>query len=92
MKARGISDFISKISSRKSGRIIVFTGARQTGKTTLARHLFKDYEYISIEDPVTVGSYLKLTATQWQSMYPRAILDEVQKEPVLIERDRKSVV
>ena len=85
MKARGISDFISKISSRKSGRIIVFTGARQTGKTTLARHLFKDYEYISIEDPVTVGSYLKLTATQWQSMYPRAILDEVQKEPVLIE-------
>lgn len=28
---------------------------------------------------------MKLTAAQWQKMYPQAILDEVQKEPVLIE-------
>lgn len=85
MKARHLAHYISNIAATKSGRIIVFTGARQTGKTTLARHLFKDYEYISIEDPVTVGPYLKLTAAQWNRLYPRAILDEVQKEPVLIE-------
>ncbi|MCZ2417759.1 MAG: AAA family ATPase [Burkholderiales bacterium] len=85
MKARHLSTYISNRASGKSGRILVFTGARQTGKTTLARHLFPDYEYITIEDPVTVGAFLKLTAAQWQSMYPQAILDEVQKEPVLIE-------
>ena len=85
MKARHLSSYISNIAAGKTGRIIVFTGARQTGKTTLARHLFPDYEYITIEDPVTVGAFLKLTAAQWQKMYPQAILDEVQKEPVLIE-------
>ena len=88
MKARHLSTYISNRASGKSGRILVFTGARQTGKTTLARHLFPDYEYITIEDPVTVGAFLKLTAAQWQSMYPQAILDEVQKEPVLIESSK----
>ena len=63
----------------------MFTGARQTGKTTLARALFPEYAFLSIEDPVLRGSYARLTAAQWRSLYPTAILDEVQKEPSLIE-------
>ncbi len=66
-------------------RIIVLTGARQTGKTTLARHCFPSYTYLSIEDPVLRMQYKNLTAAQWKTFYPEAILDEVQKEPVLIE-------
>jgi len=31
------------------------------------------------------GTYAALTAGQWRSLYPKAILDEVQKEPLLIE-------
>jgi hypothetical protein len=31
------------------------------------------------------GSYARLTALQWKELYPNAILDEVQKEPRLIE-------
>ena len=65
----------------KTGRIIVFTGARQTGKTTLARHMFPGYQYISIEDPVTRIEYSRMTAAEWRDLYPNAILDEVQKEP-----------
>ncbi len=64
---------------------MVFTGARQTGKTTLTRELFSDYNYLSIEDPVMRKSYASLTAPQWESMYPKAILDEIQKEPILVE-------
>jgi uncharacterized protein len=30
--------------------IITLTGPRQSGKTTLIRHLFKDYEYINLEN------------------------------------------
>ena len=30
--------------------VIVLTGPRQTGKTTLARHLFGDYSYTNLED------------------------------------------
>ena len=85
MKSRKISEYISFTNQSKLGRIIVLTGARQTGKTTLARHLFPDYEYLSIEDPVMRGQYARLTASQWRTLYPVAILDEVQKEPVLIE-------
>lgn len=85
MKNRKISDLIIQKSNSKNGRIIVLTGARQTGKTTLVRKLFPDYEYISIEDPVMRGQYAQLTAEQWKTLYPNAILDEVQKEPILIE-------
>ena len=31
------------------------------------------------------SSYLQLSATQWRAMYPKAVLDEVQKAPDLIE-------
>ena len=85
MKNRKIADILLKRSMSKTGRIIVLTGARQTGKTTLVRKLFNDYEYISLEDPVLRGSYSGLTAEQWESLYPEAILDEVQKEPSLVE-------
>lgn len=85
MKNRKIADLIVQRNRWKTGRIIVLTGARQTGKTTLIRQLFPDYKYLSIEDPVMRGQYLRLTASQWKSLYPTAILDEVQKEPALIE-------
>jgi hypothetical protein len=67
------------------GRIIILTGARQTGKTTLARNAFPGYAFLSIEDPILRQSYAGLSAAQWRDLYPRAILDEVQKQPVLIE-------
>jgi uncharacterized protein len=85
MKNRKIGDSIVLRNNWKTGRIIVLTGARQTGKTTLIRHLYPDYEYLSIEDPVLRGNYARLSAAQWKSLYPNAILDEVQKEPALIE-------
>jgi predicted AAA+ superfamily ATPase len=85
MKRRIVSDYIQEKRSGKFGRILVLTGARQTGKTTLAGHCFPDYAYLSIEDPVKRKDYRLLTADQWKTLYPRAILDEVQKEPVLIE-------
>jgi uncharacterized protein len=85
MKNRKVADVIVQRNNWKTGRIMVLTGARQTGKTTLIRHLFPDYEYLSIEDPVLRGSYVQLSASQWKTLYPKAILDEVQKEPALVE-------
>ncbi len=84
-KARQIFSEIEKIKDRKSGRIIVLTGARQVGKTYLVKKLLPDYRYISIEDPVLRSSYTALSADQWHSLYPKAALDEVQKEPQVIE-------
>lgn len=85
MKNRQLKNLVLQKSESKTGRIIVFTGARQTGKTTLAKKVFPDFEFISVEDPVLRSRYTQLSAQQWRNLYPRAILDEVQKEPVLIE-------
>lgn len=64
---------------------MVFTGARQTGKTTIAKVGFPDYAYLAVEDPVTRKQYMALTSMQWKELFPKAVLDEVQKEPQLIE-------
>ncbi len=85
MKARSIRTVLEKKRSSPHSRILVLTGARQTGKTTLARQCFPAYRYLSIEDPVLRQDYARLTAAQWKESYPKAILDEVQKEPGLIE-------
>ncbi len=85
MRNRSVRQYIIEKSEKKTGRIIALTGARQTGKTTLARKAFDDFEYISIEDPVMRQGFANLNARQWKDLYPKAILDEIQKEPSLIE-------
>lgn len=85
MKARYIADKIARTAESVNGRIVVLTGARQTGKTTIVRNGLKDYTYLSIEDLVAADGYARLTAAQWRSLYPKAVLDEVQKRPRLVE-------
>ena len=85
MKNRKIISYIQEKSQSRFGRILILTGARQTGKTTLVKKAFPKYEYISIEDPVIRKTYLSLTAPQWAKLHPAALLDEVQKEPRIIE-------
>jgi len=85
MKNRKIIPYIQQKVLSKFGRIIILTGARQTGKTTLVKKAFSDYTYISIEDPKLRNTYTNLTAQQWAKLYPKALLDEIQKEPILIE-------
>ena len=85
MKNRRSMSYVHEKSQSKFGRIMVLTGARQTGKTTLVKKTFPDYVYISIEDPVLRKTYLNLTAQQWAMLYPKASLDEIQKEPAIIE-------
>jgi predicted AAA+ superfamily ATPase len=85
MKNRKLAPYLQQKSQSKFGRILILTGARQTGKTTLVKEIFPNYSYISIEDPVNRNTYLSLTAQQWVKLYPNALIDEIQKEPVLIE-------
>ncbi len=79
---------LARLRSRaqgKLGRLIVLTGARQTGKTTLSRRAFPDWPYVSLEDPVVRPSYSRMSAAELAERYPTVILDEVQKAPSLVE-------
>jgi predicted AAA+ superfamily ATPase len=88
MYNRTLKDRLKRKAYRKHGRLLVLTGARQTGKTTLAREAFPDAPYISLEDPVARPAWSRLSASDWIERHPYAILDEVQKAPGVIESVR----
>ena len=63
--------------------IITVTGPRQSGKSTLLRHSFPDYKYVSLEDPD-----MRLFATDdprgFLATYSdQTIINEVQRVPAL---------
>lgn len=64
-------------------KAVAVIGPRQSGKTTLVRHVFKTKPYVSLENPDT-----RLFASEdprgFLSNYPQgAILDEIQRVPQL---------
>ncbi len=75
----------------KHERVIVVSGARQTGKTTLCesqipRHLDLPYTYISFDDPDERMRFQSSAVSILESIdTPLVILDEVQKSPSLFD-------
>ncbi len=64
--------------------VIAITGPRQAGKTTLARNLFKDKPYISLENP-DEREFALTDPKRFLARFPQgAILDEVQRCPQLL--------
>lgn len=63
--------------------VITLTGPRQSGKSTLLRTTFPDYQYVSMEDPDRQLFALD-DPRGFLSTYPdRTIIDEVQRVPGL---------
>lgn len=62
------------------------TGARQTGKTTLARRLYSDLRYVSLDELEERARLHALPTRAWGSTVGAAILDEAQKEPSIFEK------
>ena len=64
--------------------IVTLTGPRQSGKTTLARTLFPDADYINLEAPDVLDEAVH-DARAFLSRHPApAIFDEVQRCPELL--------
>lgn len=85
MNNRAIRSRLLRRAAGKQGRLLALTGARQTGKTTLARAAFPEVPYLSMEDPTLRPVYSRMSAAEWIERYPLAILDEVQKAPSIVE-------
>ena len=63
--------------------IVAITGPRQSGKTTLARAVFPEKPYVSLEDP-DIRAFAEADPRSFLLRYPDgAILDEVQRCPDL---------
>lgn len=71
---------------------VVLTGARQTGKTTLLRHLFGDrYRYVSLETPDIIASARADPRGFLQLYASPVILDEMQNAPDLLPYIKEDV-
>ncbi len=86
MKKQAFRWLSTRLPSNDRKRLVVLTGARQTGKTTLARRLYPELRYINldaIEERETVRS---LRTAAWGKTVGAAILDEAQKEPGIFDK------
>ncbi len=79
--SRTITDYM--LSQGKKFPVLGLTGPRQSGKTTLLRNIFKDYDYVSLETPDN-RTFASEDPQGFLNRYKkRVILDEVQQVPEL---------
>ncbi len=67
-------------------RLVVLTGARQTGKTTLVRHLWPQLRYVNLDALEEREALRSLRTSAWGRTVGNAILDEAQKEPTVFDK------
>jgi hypothetical protein len=82
-KYRYLSRFIPSSSDRS---LVILTGARQTGKTTLAKHKYSDLKYVSLDAPENRDALRTQSTSLWHKDIGNAVLDEVQKEPIVFDK------
>lgn len=64
--------------------VVVLTGPRQSGKTTLLRHLYPSYAFVNLERPSSREFARDDSEAFLDSLGPCAIIDEVQNVPELL--------
>lgn len=85
-----MSNYISRLLSSeiieeaKYYPVVVITGPRQSGKTSLCRHLYPDYSYVNLEDITTRSKASNDPIKFLESLGDAAIIDEVQRVPDLM--------
>ncbi len=82
MIERNITPVLRRLASKYP--VITLTGPRQSGKTTLAKSLFSDKPYVTLEDPDT-RRYAIDDPRGFLSDYAQGgIFDEIQRAPELV--------
>ena len=79
--ARNIDRLIRTFHREFSALII--TGARQTGKTSILRHIFPEASYVSLDDPDQAANAENSPKEFLENLKTPAIIDEAQYAPSL---------
>ena len=93
MYRRFIHDLILEALADTS--VIVINGARQTGKSTLCRHLMKEAlpqaRYVTFDDVTALAAARADPAGFIAGLPPHVVLDEIQRAPEILLSIKKSV-
>jgi hypothetical protein len=79
--------FLKKfLPSCRRRQLVILTGARQTGKTTLAKQTYPQLYYLNLDSPENREAIRMISASSWAKEIGNAVVDEAQKEPVVFEK------
>ncbi|MCL2086247.1 MAG: ATP-binding protein [Oscillospiraceae bacterium] len=80
---RHIEPVIARIAKRKS--VIVLTGARQVGKSTMLKKAYQNINYITLNNPLVRESAKENPSMFFGMNKPPVIVDEIQKAAELFD-------
>ncbi len=66
--------------------IVLLTGARQTGKTTLLRSVYPELSYYNLDAVEFREQLNRISSFAWARNVGNAVIDEIQKEPELMNK------
>jgi predicted AAA+ superfamily ATPase len=79
--------FLTKhLPSEDKKKLVLLTGARQTGKTILSQYTYPDLHYLNLDSPENREFIRNVTSFQWDKSIGNVIIDESQKEPIVFEK------
>lgn len=74
------------LPAESENRLLLLTGARQTGKTSLVRKCYEDLPYYNL-DAIEFRDQLSNVSTfRWAQEVGTSVIDEIQKEPGLFDK------
>ena len=80
---RHIESVVARIAKRKP--VLVLTGARQVGKSTMLKEIFNDITYVTLNRPLVRESAKVNPSLFFNINKPPVIVDEIQKAAELFE-------
>lgn len=83
MKPRIVQQLLPAATQRK---LVLITGARQTGKTTLVKKQYEALRYINLDAIENREKLSDIASDTWGRSVGEAIIDEAQKLPIVFEK------
>jgi len=80
---RHIEPVVERIAKRKP--VLVLTGARQVGKSTMLKEVYRDINYITLNRPLVRESAKENPSLFFEVNKPPVIVDEIQKAAELFD-------